>query len=391
MTFDKVAWRELCNCIRTNSVADFIALIDRSPELVQGEGFRGSLLNIASRLGANEIATILINRGSCVNYFEEVGGTPLDCAARYGHVSIASLLLDNGAKLVGEKTTPLLSAIYGDQPEMVKFLIDAGTDPHLVYTMEDGTPITALGYARMYGRPTIEKLLEEMGCTAEVKHTVPETDTTTSKTIEHRRREAIIDYMVTRFGEVDKLTMGDLLPLVDGMSLSIHVIQPSSSNPNLVLFTTGMSDLPLEVIPGQESCRLAELVLQLPGSWPHPRTCNEEEWLWPIEWLRNLAYLPHSSGQPYPHPATIISSADPPEPLGANTKLSCLLLLPDFGLVSQPLQFDDDQEIHFYNVVPIYTEERNFEVRHGLEAFLQKFQQLRNPLLIDLNRPSFAS
>jgi hypothetical protein len=152
-----------------------------------------------------------------------------------------------------------------------------------------------------------------------------------------------------------------------------------------------MSDLPLTAPSGQESRRLGELVLQLPGSWPHPRTCDDEQCLWPIEWLRNLAYLPHSSGHPYPHPATIISSADPPEPLGANTKLSCLLLLPDFGPVSEPLQFDDVQEIHFYNVVPIYTEERNFEVRYGLEAFLEKFQQLRNPLLIDLNRSNFAS
>lgn len=390
MSFDTIVWRQLHVLIEERRSKEFGELIEKHPELINGGVGRGNLLHHAACLGNCDAALELLRLGSNVNFVKDFLGSPLDCAAHSGHIQIARLLLDHGATLVGKSTTPLLSAIYGDQPEMVKFLIDAGTDPHLVYTMEDGTPITALGYARMYGRPTIEKLLEEMGCTAEVKHTVPETDTTTSKTIEHQRREAIIDYMVTRFGEVDKLAMGDLLPLVDGMSLSIHVIQPSSSNPNLVLFTTGMSDLPLEVIPGQESCRLAELVLQLPGSWPHPRTCNDEEWLWPIEWLRNLAYLPHSSGQPYPHPATIISSADPPEPLGANTKLSCLLLLPDFGPVSPPLQFDD-QEIHFYNVVPIYTEERNFEVRYGLEAFLQKFQQLHNPLLIDLNRPSFAS
>jgi len=391
MSFDRVLWRQLCDSVRAGCGSDFIALIDRSPELVHGEPFRGSLLNTAARVGSTEIASILISRGSCVDYFEEVGGTPLDCAATYGHISIARLLLDHGATLVGKSTTPLLSAIYGDQPEMVKFLIDAGTDPHLVYTLADGSPINALGYARMYGRPTIERMLEEMGCTVEVQRPSPEDDSAPSKTADQRRREAIIDYMTARFGEVDKLAMGELLPLVDGMSLSIHVIRPNDANPNLVLFTTGMSDLPLTMPSGQESRRLGELVMQLPGSWPHPRTCDDEQWLWPVEWLRNLAYLPHCSGESYPHPATIISSADPPEPLGANTKLSCLLLLPDFGPVSEPLQFDDVQEIHFYNVVPIYTEERNFEVRYGLEAFLEKFQQLRNPLLIDLNRSNFAS
>lgn len=391
VSFDKIVWRQLHLLIEENRFEEFGKVIDQHPEFICGAPGRGNLLHHAAGLGNYEVANLLIQMGSDVNYFKDVGGIPLNCAAHYGHIRMAQLLLAHGATLVPKKITPpLLSAIYGDQPEMVKFLIDAGTDPHLVYTLADGSPINALGFARMYGRPTIERILEEMGCTVEVQRPSPEAGSAPSKTADQTRREAIIDYMKARFGEVDKLAMGELLPLVDGMSLSIHVIRPNDANPNLVLFTTGMSDLPLAVIPGQESRRFAELVLQLPGSWPHPRTCNDEHWLWPIEWLRNLAYLPHSSGQPYPHTATIISSADPPEPLGANTKLSCLLLLPDFGPVSPPLQFYD-QEIHFYNVVPIYTEERNFEVRHGLEAFLRKFQQLHNPLLIDLNRPSFAS
>ncbi len=391
MSFDKVVWRHLHVLIEERRTKEFGEIIGQHPELVNGGVGRGNLLHHAACLGNCAAALELLRLGSDVNFIKDFLGSPLDCAAQSGHIQTAKLLLDHGATLVGRSTTPLLSAIYGDQPEMVKFLIDAGTDPHLVYTLADGSPITALGYARMYGRPTIERMLEEMGCSVDVQRPSTEDASAPSKTAEKTRREAIIDYMTARFGEVDKLAMGELLPLVDGMSLSIHVISPNSSNPNLVLFTTGMSDLPLTVPSGQESRRLGELVLQLPGSWPHPRTCDDEQWLWPIEWLRNLAYLPNSGDQPYPHPATIISSADPPEPLGANTKLSCLLLLPDFGPVSEPLQFDDVQEIHFYNVVPIYTEERNFEVRYGLEAFLEKFQQLRNPLLIDLNRSNFAS
>lgn len=391
MSFDKVVWRHLHVLIEERRAKEFGEIIGQHPELVNGGVGRGNLLHHAACLGNCDAALELLRLGSDVNFVKDFLGSPLDCAAQSGHIQTARLLLDHGATLVGKSTTPLLSAIYGDQPEMVKFLIDAGTDPHLVYTLADGSPINALGYARMYGRPTIERMLEEMGCAVDVQRPSPEDDSAPTKTADQTRREAIIDYMKVRFGEVDKLAMGELLPLVDGMSLSIHVIRPNDANPNLVLFTTGMSDLPLTVPSGQESRRLGELVMQLHGSWPHPRTCDDEQWLWPIHWLRNLAYLPHSSGEHFPHPATIISSADPPEPLGANTKLSCVLLLPDSGHVSQPLMLDGDKQIHLYNVVPIYTEERDFEVRHGLEKFLEKFRMMNNPFVVNLNRPSFVS
>lgn len=377
--------------IKENRLPDFESLIALHPEFIHFVEGDSTLLHDAADFGVTTIAKALLDRGAKIDHFAEVGGTALQCAARNGHTEMVRFLLDRGATLYEKNVTPLLSAIYGDQPEMVKFLIDAGTDPHLVYTLADGSPINALGYARMYGRPMIERMLEEMGCAVDVQRPSPEDGSVASKTVEQRRREAIIDFMTARFGEVDKLAMGELLPLVDGMSLSIHVIRPNDANPNLVLFTTGMSDLPLTLPSGQESRRLGELVIQLPGSWPHPRTCDEEQWLWPIHWLRNLAYLPHSSGESYPHPATIISSADPPEPLGANTKLSCLLLLPDSGHVSQPLMLDGDQQIHFYNVVPIYTVERDFEVRHGLEKFLEKFRMMNNPFVVNLNRPSFVA
>jgi hypothetical protein len=147
----------------------------------------------------------------------------------------------------------------------------------------------------------------------------------------------------------------------------------------------------MKVSPDQEAWQYAELVMHLPPDWPHPRDANgDPQWLWPVQWLRKAAYIPHLNDTWLAPPGTIISSADPPEPLGPNTQQTCLLLIPDFANLGQPLQREDGGQVHFFTVVPLCTEERDFELQHGMTAFFKRFIERKVPMIVDIYRPSFV-
>jgi hypothetical protein len=178
---------------------------------------------------------------------------------------------------------------------------------------------------------------------------------------------------------------------MDGISVTIHIIPPSEMHPYLVLFTHGMSDLAMTVPAGQEAWRYAELVMHLPADWVHPAKANgDPKWMWPLQWLRKMAYYPHLEETWLGLPAAIVSSDDPPVPLGPKTKQTCLLMIPDFANLDEPFQKPDGSPVHFFTVVPLYTEERDYEQKHGMEAFFRQFIDKKVSMTVELNRPSFV-
>lgn len=77
--------------------------------------------------------------------------------------------------------------------------------------------------------------------------------------------------------------------------VEIGVIPASGRRDFHVLFTTGMSDLPMRP-PAEAGADLcwAELALCLPGSWRLDRASLQKgRWFWPLELLRIVALHPH--------------------------------------------------------------------------------------------------
>ncbi|MEM7477043.1 MAG: suppressor of fused domain protein [Planctomycetota bacterium] len=202
---------------------------------------------------------------------------------------------------------------------------------------------------------------------------------------------AIVSYMEERFGRADTNGMQEILAQIEGMSVAVNIIQPSEEHPYLVLFTNGMSDLPMKVPAGHEDWQYGELMIQLPKEWVHPRESKgDPKWLWPVRWLRQMAYLPHLNETWLGRSATIATSEDPPVPLGPGTERSCLLLLADLGVFDQPLERPDGKHVRFYTMVPLFDSERDFELKHGMEKFLREFSASDVPLCVEVDRPSFA-
>ena len=197
--------------------------------------------------------------------------------------------------------------------------------------------------------------------------------------------------MEERFGPVDQNAVQELVPVMDGLSVAINCIRPNEQHPYLVLFTNGMSELPMKVPEEQADWQLAELVMHLPLDWRLPTDANvDPKWLWPVQWLRKMAYFPHLNDTWLGLPATIVSSDDPPVPLGPNVDQTCLLLVPDFANLDPPLKRSDGSAVHFFTVVPLYTEERDYELQHGMEEFFEQFVDNEVPMVVNLARPNFG-
>ncbi|MBM4076649.1 MAG: suppressor of fused domain protein, partial [Planctomycetes bacterium] len=278
-------------------------------------------------------------------------------------------------------------------------LLDAGIDPHVVYRFRSGELTNAFSYATEYGQPGVAELLESCGCRMPVEgvdipvyeapREEPEEEDQTETSTAEDATQQIIDHMEEAFGPVDSFSLQEILPVDDEIHVSVHVIQPNDRHPFLTLFTTGMSDKAMNVPEGQDWYAHAELVMHLPGNWPHPKDAvHDDNHNWPVQWLRQLAYFPHRNQTWMGGKYTIVSTDDPPQPVGPNTKQTCFLLIS--GLTNCPELMLSDKVINFYSITGLYTDERDLEQAKGFQVLLDALFEQDFLMMIDVDRPNAA-
>ena len=149
-----------------------------------------------------------------------------------------------------------------------------------------------------------------------------------------------------------------------------------------------MSDAPMNVPAGQEEFQFAELIIHLPAKWPHPKTAGDDpNAMWPIRWMRDLAYFPHLQETWLGGQFTIVSSDDPPVPLGPNCPQTCWLLLSDFSRWS-PITLSNGKLVRYYTMIPLFTDERDFEKKHGIIPLIQKLNEKGETGMVNVRRKS---
>lgn len=399
-------YQQMTAVIKTNDpkqITDFIRA-DES-RLHKDSGF-GTCLQYAAEQGCRTAVECLLELGADIN--TRVGfleRSALEGAAWGGHIDIVKHLLSKGAALdLSLDRNPLLDAIYENHVEVAKTLLAAELDPHVTYRTQSGNLRNALSFAKERGRQEIVDLLVASGCRMPVEGVdtpvneaemqaerlamaaqSEDDDWDEDKIAEHGSDEQeIIAYVSQRFGPADELTLREILPVLEDVHVAIHVIRPTDQHPFMTLFTTGMSSRAMNVPAGQEAFRFGELLLNLPITWPHPREARSDDdaAIWPVQVLRQLAYLPHVNNSWY-GPCHTAAFDDPPQPLGPNTQQSCALLMAD---KLTPLQLGNGKSIKFFSVIPIYTEELGIATRFGMEELLDRFDKHRVTPLVEPER-----
>ncbi len=92
------------------------------------------------------------------------------------------------------------------------------------------------------------------------------------------------------------------------------------------------------------------------------------------KWLQNVGGFLHEEGIALAGPFLIVTTEEPPRPLGPEYEDDLIVIngVPDsWGTI----KVDKKKTVRFFNVSPLYTEERDFELENGLAELLSRFQE----------------
>lgn len=170
----------------------------------------------------------------------------------------------------------------------------------------------------------------------------------------------------------------ELLHLPGVPHIDTHFMQGSEIDDRIIVYTTGMSDFPMCLPDELKEDRLvyerAELMLYLPPTWPvNGEAFKQEANYWPIELLKSLARFPNRFNT-WLGPGHTVPNIEGSRPYARSTRQNGALLLPLADELSI-MKAADGATINIYCVIPLYKEEMDYKLKHGINALIDKFEQ----------------
>lgn len=176
---------------------------------------------------------------------------------------------------------------------------------------------------------------------------------------------------------------------IDNLAYTVEIllIEPTEERPFYTMMTLGMGAHRMIVPEPLKPSKLdrAELMICLPPEWPVEE--SDDEWQWPVNWLKTLAYLPLKEGGWLGWGHTVPGE----ETFSADTQ-QCAVILCDPCAVPKEAALcplPDGNEINFYQLIPLYEEELRYKLEQGAEALFDRFGAVDH--VVDLKRPNTCS
>lgn len=370
--------------VKSHNLDEIRACLKVNPDYVRTERFQHLYFKDAARHDDLELVQAYVACGADINQrldpFVDIG--VIDSAAMNGALRVARWLLEQGVRIHDVKggvkrCQPLLTPAHEGNLEMVKLLVEVGQadvnctwggQNALSMAMDNGHQ-EVVDYLRLKGAKTPAELAELNPATAEALSS------------------ALVRFITAQLGKPEKLSIQEIVQ--SKPSITIHVAR-NEEDREQILVTEGMSSLPMTVPKGGEAFEYAELVLRLPIDWPlTPEAFSASENFWPVEWLRRVALYPHLNKTWLGGRYALIANDEPPKQFAPNTELSCLLLMAShkgYGRWRRP----DGKDVVFYDVIPLYIEERDLEKSQGLPALLGLFDDYSISPVVNPTRANVA-
>lgn len=187
----------------------------------------------------------------------------------------------------------------------------------------------------------------------------------------------------------------------DIVHIDVNIIPPEGERDYYVLWTSGMSDLPMNLPDGdydKKEFNRAELFMYLPADWKFGKMGEmdsqvPDEYYWPVHWIRFLARFPHEyhtwlgSGHTLPNGENYA-------PLGEGTEMGGFFFIPPISLGDkypgvEPLTCKDGVKINFLWAIPMYKEEIEFKLEEGFDAMMDLFSEKEFPRVLDPKRENY--
>ena len=180
----------------------------------------------------------------------------------------------------------------------------------------------------------------------------------------------------------------------DLVHIDVHIMRPTPEENFYVIYTTGMSDLPMNVpadMPNAQDYAHAELVMFLPASWDPDNALEVTDGIpskdfWAISGIKFFARFPHDFNTWLGSGHTVPNGPDY-EPIIENSEMGGIVLL-ELGEKESPVIANDGTKITLLMVVPISQAETEYKLEYGMDALMEKFDEHNVPHILDIYRKS---
>lgn len=184
--------------------------------------------------------------------------------------------------------------------------------------------------------------------------------------------------------------------LSDLVHIDVHVLRGPRAEDGTILYTTGMSDLPMslpEEISDREDLKYAELYMLLPGDWNVGEAGQASqdmpyESFWPIQMMKFLARFPHEY-QTWLGWGHTIPNGPEYTPICEGVGFGGAVLT-QLSLVPE-LTTESGKEIQMLMLIPAYKEEIEYKLKYGMEGLDRRFAEGSLPLVLDIHRPNLCA